>query len=409
MPRTLLLFSLMFVLAAPVFAAELETINLEKLPGFLAEETRVENFRNIDTLFPSHVIPKAETPFELKRDEVDLSGLEYTYGGKTSTLSAFLDKTVTTGLIVVKNGIIRNEQYFRGHSEDQRHLSMSVAKSFISSLVGIAIEEGKIGGVSDPVTQYLPALEGSGYNGVPIEHILQMSSAIDFSEEYDDGESDINTMFTHMAGGLSVTDYVAGLESGGESGKVFHYASVDTQVLGMLLEKVYGKRVNEILHEKIWAKIGMEHDAYFGADNHGNALVFGFLNASLRDYARFGMLYLGKGRWGADQVVPRAWVEQSVVPGGHHLMGHSLYTAEWDVGYQYQWWVPEGTQAEFTGIGVWGQYLYVNPAERVVIVKNSVDPDFGLRDLETIATFRAICAKLRGGGPVPIINTDHKH
>ena len=392
---------------SPVFADGLDVISLERLPGFLGEESRIENFRNIDALFPHEKIPRAEKPFTFRREEQDLSGVEYTFGGETSTIESFLDKTTTTGFIVLKMDTILTEQYFLGHSEDQRHLSMSVAKSFLSALVGVAIGEGKIGGVQDPVTKYLPELAASGYNDIPIEHLLQMSSGIDFSEEYDDQEADINTMFAQMAGGLSVTEYIAKLDNGEPSGKRFHYASVDTQVLGMILEKVYGKPVNEILYEKVWSRIGMEHDAYYGTDNHGNALVFGFLNATLRDYAKFGLLYLGKGRWQGEQVVPRTWVERSVKPSADHLKSENLYGPEWDIGYQYKWWVPDGNQGEFTGLGVWGQYLYVNPAERVTIVKNSVDPDFSGRALETIAAFRAICAEIRGDGPVPVLMEQH--
>ncbi|MCH8204222.1 MAG: serine hydrolase [Candidatus Hydrogenedentes bacterium] len=391
----------------PAFSDGLDVISLEKLPGFLGEESRIENFRNVDTLFPHLTIPRAETPFTFKRDEQGLSGVEYTFDGETSTLESFLDKTTTTGLIVLKMDTIVSEQYFLGHSAEQRHLSMSVAKSFLSALVGIAIGEGKIESVQDSVTKYLPELAASGYNDIPIEHLLQMSSGIDFSEEYDDQESDINTLFLQMADGLSVTEYIANLENAEPSGKRFHYASVDTQVLGMILEKVYDQPVHEIMHEKIWSKIGMEHDAYYATDNHGNALVFGFLSATLRDYAKFGLLYLGKGRWQGEQVVPRAWVEHSVVPGAPHLTAENLYATKSDYGYQYKWWIPEGNQGEFTGRGVWGQYLYVNPAERVIIVKHSVDPDFSTRASETLAAFRAICAHLRGDGPIPMLMEKH--
>ncbi len=389
------------------FSEGLDVIDAEKMSRLLGQDTRIEYFRNVDRLYPHEKIPKAETPFTFERNEQDLSGVEFTFGGETSTIGEFLDKTTTTGFIVLKMDTILTEEYFRGHSEEQTHLSMSVAKSFLSALVGIAIGEGKIGGVDDPVEKYLPALADSGYGDVRIEDLLQMSSGIDFTEVYDDGEADINTMFGEMAGGLSVTDYVARLKSAEPSGKRFHYASVDTQVLGMILEKVYGKRVNEIMSEKIWSKIGMEHDAYYGTDNHGNALVFGFLNATLRDYAKFGLLYLSKGRWGKEQVVPREWVEHSIKPSKDHLNAESLHGPEWKVGYQYQWWVPEGNQGEFSGIGVWGQYLYVNPAERVIIMKNSVDPGFMGRGMETFTAFRAICAHLRGGGPIPVLMEQH--
>ena len=134
----------------------------------------------------------------------------------------------------------------------------------------------------------------------------------------------------------------------------------------------------------------MESDATWATDNHGNVLAFAWLNVTARDFAKFGRLYLNEGRWGNEQFVPAAWVKESVVPGAAYLKLTDHYVPGWDIGYQYQWWVPAGDEGEFLAIGVWGQYIYVNPARNLVIVKTSVDPDFDLRDMETVAMFRAI-------------------
>lgn len=374
-------------------ADTLSSIHAGNLTTMLSEDRRIENFRHMERIFPVKTIRRKGPVFEFKESPEDLGALTYAWKGETRTLEHFLDKTTTTNFLVVKDDTILYERYFRGNTKDSLATSMSVAKSFTSALIGIAIEEGHIKGLNDAITDYVPALQGSGYDGVPIKHLLQMSSGIDFSEVYDDQTSDIVLLFGRLSAGESIVDYAAGLKSQRKSGEAFNYASINTNVLGFLIESVTGKSPAKYLEEKIWRRLGMESNATWGTDNHGNVLTFAYLNVTARDYAKFGRLYLNKGNWNGQQILPAAWVEESVKPDRDYLRLNDPESG-WDIGYQYQWWVPEGSEGEFTGIGVWGQYLYVNPAQNVVIVKNSVDPLFGQRDLETIAVFRAICRTL---------------
>jgi CubicO group peptidase (beta-lactamase class C family) len=369
-------------------AHAVDAIDAAKLMAFTRVDKRVENFRNMDRVFPVETIRRSEDPYQFKEAIGDLD-FSFEFDGQFQTLAAFLEKTVTTSLLVLKDDVIVYEQYFLGNDRESRSTSMSVAKSFTSALIGIAVEEGHIESIDDSVGRYVPELKDSGYADVPIDHVLQMSSGIDFSEEYDK-VSDATLMMYKLAGGGSVSEYAAALESRVPSGEVFNYASIDTTILGMILERTTGMNPAQYMEEKIWQPIGMESDATWGTDNAGTVLMFAYLNVTTRDYAKFGRLYLENGVWDGEQIVPTKWVQQSRTIGRDFLKLKGFYGPEWDVGYKNQWWIPEGDEGEFTGIGIWGQYIYVNPARNIVIVKTSVDPLFDDRDLETIAAFQAI-------------------
>ncbi len=371
-------------------AHAVDIIQMGAMLGMLDEENRIDAFRNMDKIFPVKTVKRSGEPFQFKEAPQELGSVAYEWQGTESTIDAFLEKTVTTGLVVVKNDTIVFERYAHGNTKDSKATSMSVSKSFTSALVGIALEDGLIKSIDDPIDRYVPALKDSGYAGVSIKHLLQMSSGVDFSEVYDDQTSDIILMMGQLGGGKSIVEYAAALKSKDTPGSKFNYASIDTNVLGLLLEQVTGMSPADYLEQKIWSKIGMESDATWATDNHGNVLAFAWLNVTARDFAKFGRLYLNEGRWGNEQIVPDAWVKESVIPGAAYLKLTDHYVPGWDIGYQYQWWVPAGDEGEFTAIGVWGQYIYVNPARNLVIVKTSVDPDFDLRDMETVAMFRAI-------------------
>jgi CubicO group peptidase (beta-lactamase class C family) len=357
-------------------------------------DKRVRNFRHLAEMFPSRPVHRAGEAFQFERAPRELD-VRIVYGGTTRSLDEFLRRTITTGMVVVKDDHIVYERYFLGATEGSLLTSFSMAKSFVSALVGIAIQDGRITGVERPVTDYVPELKGSGYEGVPIKHILQMSSGVHFDEDYASWSSDIGIMFAKsFVLGSPINAYAAGLHSERRSGERFNYISVDTQVLGMLLVHATGKPLATDLEEKIWGPLGMERDAAWVTDREGMEYAFCCLNATLRDYAKFGRLYLHGGDWNGRRVVPEDWVRESLVPDQPYLRRSGEYTPDWTIGYQYQWWVPDGAENEFMAIGVWGQYIYVNPRRNVVIVKTAVDPDFDARDMENLTAFRAIAAAL---------------
>jgi CubicO group peptidase (beta-lactamase class C family) len=358
-----------------------------------------ENFRSGDKTFPSKIVHRGGPVFEFKRRPAALPET-YMFKGKAKNLRQFLDHTGTTGMVVIKDDTILFEKYYRGNTEKSRTISWSVAKSFISALLGVAVKEGYIKDIKQPITDYVPKLKGSGYDGVPIKDIMNMSSGIRFNEDYADFFSDLMRMGRTIAFGTSLDDFVASLKNEKKPGTYRHYVSSDTQALGMLLRDSTKKNITSYLEGKIWKKIGMEADAYFLVDGDGMEMVFGGLNAVLRDYARFGVLFLNNGRWGNEQVIPAEWVKASITPDAPHLMpGSDPKTHDWTLGYGYQWWIPENPDGDFLAIGIYGEFIYIYPKYRVVIAKSSAYVDYNKdgddMEIETIEMFRSIARQAR--------------
>lgn len=281
---------------------------------------------------------------------------------------------------------------------DVNWLSMSVAKSFLSALVGIAIEEGHINSIEDPVTKYDPGLLGSAYDNVSIKDILQMSSGARWNEDYSVPNSDIGRQRQSLARGGSLRAFSNTLIREVEPGTRNLYNSTDTQVLGQLLVNATGRTITDYMQEKLWQPLGMEAPAYWITDESGMEMAFGVLNATARDYAKLGELYLRDGKWGDNQIVPAAWARASVVADSPHLTVEAL---GYGLGYGYQWWLMDGDEGEYSAIGVYNQFIYVNPTQNLVIVKLSANSDYAatneessFRELETVEFFRAISEDL---------------
>ncbi len=363
------------------------------------EDKIVDNFLSMYQSFNSTFIPASENKFQFP---VDLKPLpeHVNLDGKNISISGLLKDSQTTGLLVLKNGQIVFEDYWLGHSENKQHISFSIAKSFVSALVGIAIEEGHIKSIEETVTDYVPELIGSGYDGVRIKDILQMSSGVRFNEDYGDFNSDINRFSRATAFGASLDEFSATLEREREPGMFNHYVSIDTQVIGMLLVRATNTTLTDYLSKKIWQPLGMEFPGYWLADDSGMELALGGLNVALRDYAKLGLLYLNLGQWSdnqgnVNQVIPEHWVLDSVTPDAPHLMpGQDNPMSSSPFGYGYQWWIPDGAEDEFVAQGIYHQYIYIDPDQQLVIVKNSGNHRYNDKCLKWsekhYAMFRAI-------------------
>ena len=402
-----------FIVAAlAIFAGILAAIyrdeiaRLRAVNNLFEPDVIVENFRTMDTLFEYQVVRRGDDVWELPAGTQILLPETFAFGNdKTMNTAEFLDYTNTTGLIVLHDGKVVFEKYFKGETPETRHISWSVAKSFTSALVGITLHEGLIKDVQDPVTVYAPVLATSGYNNVPLKHVLQMSSGIGFNEDYADFYSDINRMGRTLAMRTPITDFVCSLKKAGPSGVKNHYVSMDTQVLCMVLRQTTGKSLTELTEEKLWRPIGMESDAYWLTDATGMELAFGCLNAVLRDYARFGLLYMNGGKRGDLQIVPAEWVRASTTPDGAHVQPKEDVTSPLAPGYGYQWWVPAGNRGDFLAQGVYNQMIYVDPRRRVVIAKTSanhhyLDDDY-ISEPQTTELCRAIAAQFPLATEVP--------
>jgi CubicO group peptidase (beta-lactamase class C family) len=358
----------------------------------------VSNFSNLNGIMPIANIKKSGKTHQFGQVPQALP-TTYRYQGEDKSLQAFLTRSSTTALLVLKGNDITFEDYYQGTNEFDQRISWSMAKSFLSALFGIAVEEGHIKSIHDLVTDYVPELKGSGYDGVTIKNVLQMSSGVAFNEDYQDFSSDINRMGRLLALGGSFDEFAASLVNEREQGTFLHYVSVDTHVIGMVLRKATGRTVVEYFKEKLWSKLGAEQDAYYITDSTGEPMVLGGLNMLTRDFAKFGKLYLDNGRWNDEQIVPLNWVTDSVTPDAPHLMPGKRDSSEMDLGYGYQWWLPVNADDEFMAIGVYDQFIYVNKKANVVIVKNSTNIDFMKNNFEianeTTEVFRAISAALK--------------
>ena len=355
-----------------------------------SEHARIENFRSMDRVFDAHAVANGQDVWAFQNDPRPLPE-HYVFAGETRRLADLMDRTQTTGLLVLHQDAITHETYHLGADEHALLTSWSVAKSVLSALIGIALDEGHIASLDDPVKAYVSGLAGSAYGSVSIEHLLTMSSGIAFNEEYNQPFSDINLLFLRtMAMRQPQEQILSGLPRWREPGTFNHYISSDSMVLGLVLEGATGMPLADYLSTRLWQPMGAEAPATWSVDRHGQAFAFCCLNARLRDYARLGRLYMNEGRRDSLTIVPPGWVQASTQPTAPHLLPGDNPHSSWTFGYGYQWWIPEDPQGDFAAIGIWGQYIYVDPTRQVVIVKTSADPDFDENDHETIAAFRAI-------------------
>ncbi|MEQ8266262.1 MAG: serine hydrolase, partial [Parvibaculum sp.] len=367
----------------------------------LATRRPVDRFRDMDSYFPVRAFHRSGPVSELPGGSKITLPETFDWYGETRETAAFLDETDTTGLLVAKgDGTLVYEKYWRGNDADTRWISWSVGKSFISALVGIAVEEGKIGSIGDQLVKHAPELEGTAYDGVTVKDALEMSSGVAWNEDYSDPESDIARFGRALALGDSMVEFAKTLKRKHEPGTVNYYNSMDAQVLGLVLQNATGMSPSEYLERKIWSKIGAEHDGYWVLDDTGTELAAGGVNMTLRDYARFGLLYLNEGSWHGEQIVPAEWVKASHTPDAPQLMPGKQDISDTIWGYGYLWWLPREADGPYAAVGIYNQFIYIDPTNDLVIVKTSANSDYGQtndetswREDETVALFEAIAEK----------------
>ena len=397
-----LVLALLIFATGAYFRAELQR-GYFALTLFSGKE-QFENFARLPEIFPTKVMAASATPYQFpayRAANIDLPEY-FSFAGLPVSTDSFLAQTDTSALIVLKDWAIAYENYWLSGGPDVPWLSMSVAKSFLSAAIGIALAEGDIRSIDQPITDYVPELSQSAYAGVRIKDILQMSSGARWNEDYSDINSDINRLGRIIALGGALDDFVADIERAQPPGTQLRYNSADTQVLGMLLTRATGRPVSDYMEKKLWQPLGMQSNGYWLTDDRDMEMVFFGLNATARDYAKFGELFRREGMWLGQQLVPRDWVRASVTPDAPHLQYGASENPLFPLGYGYQWWVLDGAAGEYSAVGVYNQFIYVNPAARLVIVKLSAFSDYATssdisayRELETFAFFRAIGAALR--------------
>ena len=358
------------------------------------------NFSNFKNLLPVTEMQPAVMPYIFPHGAAIELPRDFDFDGSTVKTDEFLTRTDTGGLLVLQDGIIRFEDYWLSGGQTVQWISWSVAKSFISAMVGIALEEGHIGSIDDPISQYIHVNPGSAYDGVRIKHVLQMSSGARWNEDYGDPNSDINRFSAAMAGAGTLDNLIVSMVPQDEPGTVCRYNSADTQALGSQLVNATGQPITEYMQSRICEPLGFEAAGYWMIDSVGREMAFGGLNLIARDFAKLGELYRCGGLWNGQQIIPEEWVQQSVESNEAHLQPGKVEVGglKFGIGYGYQWWIPEGDRGEFTGIGVYNQFVYVDPTRNLTIVKLTANPVYGSpeddhkSELETLEFLRAAAA-----------------
>lgn len=331
-------------------------------------------------LFAAHEVAASDNPRTLTAGTADLPA-DVPWKGDRISLDQFLEKTNTQAFVVLQDGELVEEWYAPDVTDSSRLSSWSVAKSVVSLLIGQSIASGAFS-EDDRLVDLVSRLEsGNEYDDITVRHLLDMTAGVDVSENYNPWWPFTGTarmmLTTDMEGFLA--DHRRVSFTPGSQGE---YLSVNTQLLGEILTEIEGKPLAELLHERLWEPMGAENSATWNLDHEGGEEKgFCCVNATARDYARLGQLVLDGGKVEERQVVPAAWVERLATPAEHRV-------GEWE--YSAQWWHPSGgLTPDFTANGVYGQYVYVNPDTRTVVVKLS---DHGTEqdEAESIDVFRTL-------------------
>ncbi len=352
----------------------LSLFNQEKIVGNFSNMGKM--FHRIDLPSPEHVpspLPAASQSMTLPVGAADW----------------IIDRDITA-LVVLQHGKLVFEDYFLGTGRNDRRISWSMGKSFLATIFGLSVEDGSISSLDDPVVKYVPSLVGSAYETATIRNVLNMASGVDFNEDYLDFWSDINKMGRTLALGGSLDVFAAAQKKQmAEPGTGFHYVSVDTHVLGMVLRGATGRDIPELINERLFVPLRLERDPYYLADAKGNAFVLGGLNMTTRDYARFGQMVLQNGHWMGQQVIPESWIAQ--------MTAESAPRGDDTERYGFQWWLPaDQTPGEVYARGVYGQYIWIDRNSDAVVVVNAAHRGFreeGAHE-ENVEMMRAIARGL---------------
>ena len=327
-------------------------------------------FHSMDSLFTTRTVAHSGPVWDLPHSD---HPLDFTYQWRGATLPAkqFLERTYTNALLVMKDGRIVSEIYRNNTNARSRFIGWSMTKSVTSVLIGCALAEKRIDSLDIPITRYLPELKGGGYDGVSIRQVMQMRSGVDYAERYDfenPGTAASNHIAALVRNTARFADVARTLKRIHPPGEFFQYKTIDTAVLGWLVERVTEGSVAAYTARCLWEPLGAEADAFYimdGAPGTGREFSGAGFNATLRDFARFGQMMLDGGVADGRHIVSEDWVRESTRPSGA--------AAGQPSGYGLQWWMM-GAGDAYAAVGLQGQYIYVDPATRTVVVKLSYFP-----------------------------------
>jgi CubicO group peptidase (beta-lactamase class C family) len=338
----------------------------EVYDGRLYPDIQVNTFRNIDRLFATRTVRRGPVSKPLRGQPEPMDDFAFDHAGQRYDLYDVLALNRVSGLLIVQDGLVRFEKYLLGNDQDTRWMSMSVVKSITATLIGAAIQDGLIESIDDPVVRYLPRFAGSAYDGVTIEQLLTMSSGVAWNETYTDPDSDRRRMLEAQIAQQpgAILDLMAELPRASEPGTRWNYSTGETQLAGALVRAVTGRPVADYLAEKLWIPLGMESEASWWLESPDGLEIGGSgLSATLRDYARFGLFLLNDGVIDGRRVVPEGWVEQA---GSRKVIGGQ------EIEYGYMLWPLHGRS--YAAIGIFGQFVFVDPDRQLVVAMWSAQP-----------------------------------
>tara|TARA_B100001057_G_scaffold266595_1_gene266749 strand:- start:563 stop:1831 length:1269 start_codon:yes stop_codon:yes gene_type:complete len=357
----------------------------EASPLFMSQAERRIAFAHFDVLYPTRVIRSSGMASPLPAAPADLGGVRFTVNERDMTVAELLDSAHLMGFLVVQDGKVLMEHYAADHGANVPWVTFSVTKSVTSLLIGAAVHDGYIDSVADPIVKYLPRLAGSEYGESRVQDILQMASGIAWNEDYEDPESDVAR--AAALNGVALTDYLAGLPRVAPSGTRFNYNTAESNLLGEVLRSAIGMNAAPYLSQKIWQPMGMESDANWLLSLPEDRETGGCcISATLRDYARLGLLALADGVLpDGTRVLPEKWMAASTAP-----------SQAYD-GYGYKWWLDAG--GRYGAYGIFGQTIAVDPKTRLVIAvhSNGQAASGSAYGQELEAALAAISEHLRGG------------
>jgi len=335
--------------------------------------------------------------------------IAFSYENENLTLEQLLADSFTDGFIVLHRGRVVFERYFNAMAPDMPHLLMSVSKSVTAAVAGALAGRAALD-VRARVETVVPELGGTSFAGASVQDLLDMRAGTKFNEDYADLDADVRTyervylwrppVHGEPPGPADATEYFATLGNDGEHGGPFRYRSILTDVLAWVLERAAGERLNELVTRELWQPMGAEFDADITVDGHGNPMADGGISATLRDIARFGQLYLQRGRIGRRQVLPAWWVDDTVrgAPDGAAAFTGGGTMTGYPAGAHYRncWWVRDPALPLFHASGINGQHVFVHRPAELVVAKLSTWPDALSPTLagQTVAAVHAIASAL---------------
>ncbi len=355
-------------------------------------------FQHLRELHPTREISRGEgASSTLAEEPLDLDGVTGSVrSGRKLSLGQFLDESHTDAFLVLHRGRLVYERYFNGQQRHTRHTMFSGTKSFVGTLMLMMIEEGKI----DPartVASYVPELKDSAFGDATVQQVLDMTTALEYLEAYTDPNSDFGRYGmvwrfwgpppVGYKGPRTTYEFLPTLQRKmGKHGEAFHYVTPNTDVLGWILRRVSGKSVDQLIGERLWQPLGAERDGYIAVDDGGTEGAGGGLAITARDAARFGQMILQGGHFNGREVLPAAVAKRILQPGDpdtftryYKQLAGTFPEVKWygEVTYAYhdQWWTFNNEHKTVSAIGVYGQYIWIDPVAQMVVVKQSSSPD----------------------------------